>query len=159
MYQLDRFLTDVSARNPAQPEFVQAVEEVSASIIDLVNENPAYASAKILDRLTEPDRVVIFKVEWEDDAGELHVNRGYRVQFNNVLGPYKGGISFHPSVTRGGRKFLASEQIFKNGVQQGGWVVPVQSGDHSAPQLLRLVGRHVRRCRLEMLRELRRGNQ
>lgn len=123
MYELDRFIADVQARNPAQPEFVQAVEEVVASIIDLVNENPAYTSARILDRITEPDRAVLFKVEWEDDEGRVHVNRGYRVQFNNALGPYKGGIRFHPSVTLGGLKFLGFEQIFKNsltGLPMGG---------------------------------------
>jgi glutamate dehydrogenase (NADP+) len=83
-------------------------------VIDEINANPVYMSEKILERLTEPDRVVSFRVEWEDDSGELHVNRGYRVQFNNALGPYKGGIRFHPSVTLGGLKFLAFEQTFKN---------------------------------------------
>lgn len=123
MYELSRFLADIQAKNPAQPEFVQAVEEVTASVIDLVNENPAYTAARILDRITEPDRTVIFKVEWEDDRGQVQVNRGYRVQFNNVLGPYKGGIRFHPSVTLGGLKFLGFEQIFKNsltGLPMGG---------------------------------------
>src|SRR6056297_2560926 len=111
MYQLKSFVSGVERRNPAQPEFVQAVCE---SVIDEVNGNPAYLSAKILERLTEPDRVVTFRVEWEDDNGDVQVNRGYRVQFNNALGPYKGGIRFHPSVTLGGLKFLGFEQIFKN---------------------------------------------
>ncbi|TVR72207.1 MAG: NADP-specific glutamate dehydrogenase [Spirochaetaceae bacterium] len=114
MYELTNFIADLEKRNPAQPEFVQATEEVIESIIDVVNGNPAYLGAKILDRITEPDRVIQFKVEWEDDNQEVQVNRGYRVQFNNALGPYKGGIRFHPSVTLGGLKFLAFEQIFKN---------------------------------------------
>lgn len=114
MYQLKSFVSGVERRNPAQPEFVQAVQEVCESVIDEVNGNPAYLSAKILERLTEPDRVVTFRVEWEDDNGDVQVNRGYRVQFNNALGPYKGGIRFHPSVTLGGLKFLAFEQTFKN---------------------------------------------
>ncbi|MGM0431738.1 MAG: NADP-specific glutamate dehydrogenase [Spirochaetota bacterium] len=114
MYHLDSFLADVEQKNPAQPEFLQAVAEVVESIIDVVNDNPAYLNAKILERLTEPDRVVTFKVEWEDDNGEVQVNRGYRVQFNNALGPYKGGLRFHPSVSLGTLKFLGFEQIFKN---------------------------------------------
>lgn len=114
MYDLKNFIADLEKRNPAQPEFVQAVEEVIESIIEVVNQNPAYLGAKILDRITEPDRVIQFKVEWEDDNGDVQVNRGYRVQFNNALGPYKGGLRFHPSVTLGGLKFLAFEQIFKN---------------------------------------------
>jgi glutamate dehydrogenase (NADP+) len=114
MYQLKSFVAGVERRNPAQPEFVQAVREVCESVIDEINANPAYLSAKVLERLTEPDRVLTFRVEWEDDNGDVQVNRGYRVQFNNALGPYKGGIRFHPSVTLGGLKFLAFEQTFKN---------------------------------------------
>ena len=123
MYKLKSFITDLERRNPAQPEFVQAVAEVCGSVIDAVNANPAYVSGRILERLTEPDRVVTFRIEWEDDNGDLQVNRGYRVQFNNALGPYKGGIRFHPSVTLGGLKFLAFEQTFKNsltGLPMGG---------------------------------------
>jgi glutamate dehydrogenase (NADP+) len=114
MYDLDSLLANIEQRNPAQPEFIQAVAEVLESIIDFVNERPAYLNARILERITEPDRIYIFKVEWEDDAGDVQVNRGYRVQFNNALGPYKGGLRFHPSVTLGGLKFLAFEQTFKN---------------------------------------------
>ncbi|MFP4066565.1 MAG: NADP-specific glutamate dehydrogenase [Spirochaetaceae bacterium] len=114
MYKLDDFVSGVERRNPAQPEFVQAVREVCESVTDLINANPAYVDAKILERLTEPDRVITFRVEWEDDNGDVQVNRGYRVQFNNTLGPYKGGLRFHPSVTLGGLKFLAFEQTFKN---------------------------------------------
>jgi glutamate dehydrogenase (NADP+) len=123
MYDLKKFIAELEQRNPAQPEFIQAAEEVIDSIIDVVNASPAYLGSKILDRITEPDRVITFKVEWEDDNGEVNVNRGYRVQFNNALGPYKGGIRFHPSVTLGGLKFLGFEQTFKNsltGLPMGG---------------------------------------
>ncbi len=114
MYKLDQLMNDLQQRNPAQPEFIQAVHEVAESIIDVVNRNPRYLHARILDRIIEPDRVFIFKVEWENDDGQVEVNRAYRVQFNNALGPYKGGIRFHPSVTLGGLKFLGFEQTFKN---------------------------------------------
>ncbi len=114
MYEIKSFIEKLEKNNPSQPEFIQAVREVLESIIDMVNANPAYLQAKILERITEPDRVFMFKVEWEDDEGEVQVNKGYRIQFNNALGPYKGGLRFHPSVTLGGLKFLAFEQIFKN---------------------------------------------
>lgn len=123
MYDIKTFIADLEQKNPAQPEFIQAAEEVCESVVDVVNRNPAYLGAKILDRITEPDRVITFKVEWEDDNDEIQVNRGYRVQFNNALGPYKGGLRFHPSVTLGGLKFLGFEQIFKNsltGLPMGG---------------------------------------
>ena len=92
MYHFDSFMAELEQKNPAQPEFIQAVSEVVESIIDIVNENPAYLNAKILERITEPDRVISFKVEWEDDNGEVQVNRGYRVQFNNAIGPYRVGF-------------------------------------------------------------------
>ncbi len=114
MYRLDEFMADLERKNPAEPEFIQAAREVVESIIDVVNDNPAYVHAKILERITEPDRVYSFKVEWEDDNGDVQVNRGYRVQFNNALGPYKGGLRFHASVTLGSLKFLGFEQTFKN---------------------------------------------
>jgi len=114
MYEIKSFIEKLEKNNPSQPEFIQAVREVAESVIDMVNANPAYLQAKILERITEPDRVFMFKVEWEDDEGEVQVNKGYRIQFNNALGPYKGGLRFHPSVTLGGLKFLAFEQIFKN---------------------------------------------
>jgi len=107
-------MAELEKKNPSEPEFIQAVREVTESIIAVINENPAYLNAKILERITEPDRVIQFKVEWEDDNGQVKVNRGYRVQFNNALGPYKGGLRFHPSVTLGGLKFLGFEQTFKN---------------------------------------------
>jgi glutamate dehydrogenase (NADP+) len=114
MYHLNSFMSDLERKNPAQPEFIQAVREVIESVLDVVNENPAYLGTRILERITEPDRIITFKVEWEDDNGGVQVNRGYRVQYNNVLGPYKGGLRFHPSVTLGTLKFLGFEQIFKN---------------------------------------------
>ena len=113
-YDLDSFMANLEKKNPAEPEFIQAAREVVASVIDVVNENPQYLTNKILDRITEPDRVFSFKVEWEDDQGNIQVNRGYRVQFNNAIGPYKGGLRFHASVTQGSLKFLGFEQTFKN---------------------------------------------
>ncbi len=114
MYRLDTFMAELERKNPAEPEFIQAAREVIESIIDVVNDNPAYVHGKILERITEPDRIFTFKVEWEDDNGDIQVNRGYRVQFNNALGPYKGGLRFHASVTLGSLKFLGFEQTFKN---------------------------------------------
>ncbi len=114
MYEFNTFMAEIERKNQGEPEFIQAVREVAESLIDVVNENPAYVNAKILERITEPDRVISFKVEWEDDHGNVQINRGYRVQFNQVLGPYKGGLRFHPSVTQGGLKFLGFEQTFKN---------------------------------------------
>ncbi len=114
MYDYAKFMAELERKNPAQPEFIQAAGEIIASVIDTVNANPLYLKNKILDRITEPDRVISFKVEWEDDEHNIQVNRGYRVQFNNAIGPYKGGLRFHPSVTLGTFKFLGFEQIFKN---------------------------------------------
>ena len=114
MYQLEPFMAELEKRNPAQPEFIQAVREVIESVIDFVNANPAYEANNILERITEPDRVITFRVDWEDDEGHIHTNRGYRVQFNNAIGPYKGGLRFHRSVTLGTLKFLGFEQTFKN---------------------------------------------
>jgi glutamate dehydrogenase (NADP+) len=112
--ELDPFLTDLARRNPGQPEFLQAVREVAEKIFPFVQANPKYQKASLLERLTEPDRVVVFRVSWVDDAGEVRVNRGYRVQFNNSIGPYKGGLRFDESVDLSILKFLGFEQIFKN---------------------------------------------
>lgn len=120
---LDTFMDWVTGRSPNEPEFHQAVHEVAATILPFVNANPDYKKTCVLERLTEPDRVLSFRVTWEDDNGEMHVNRGYRVQFSNAIGPYKGGIRFHPSVTLSVLKFLGFEQIFKNsltGLPMGG---------------------------------------
>ena len=114
MSDMERFLQQVVARNPAEPEFHQAVREVVESIWPVVERTPRYRAGKVLERMVEPERVVIFRVPWVDDAGEIQVSRGYRVQMNGALGPYKGGLRFHPSVTLGTLKFLAFEQVFKN---------------------------------------------
>ena len=114
MYRLGDFMSEVERKNGGEPEFIQAVYEVVSSVIDTVNDNPLYVRNRILERIVEPDRAISFKVEWEDDDGNIQVNRGYRVQFNNAIGPYKGGLRFHASVTAGTMKFLAFEQTFKN---------------------------------------------
>ncbi len=101
-------------KDPAQPEFHQAVEEVLNTLESTVDRHPEFVQAKIYERVVEPDRVIMFRVPWMDDDGEVHVNRGFRVQFNNAIGPYKGGLRFHPSVNLGIIKFLGFEQIFKN---------------------------------------------
>jgi len=123
MTDLDGFLGRIEKRSPNEPEFHQAVREVAETLWPFLQDNPRYAQANILERLTEPDRIVSFRVTWEDDAGAIHVNRGYRVQFSNAIGPYKGGLRFHPSVNQSVLKFLGFEQIFKNaltGLPMGG---------------------------------------
>lgn len=107
-------MAQVVAKNPGQPEFHQAVEEVIQSVFPWIESNPKYEKARILERVVEPERVIIFRVPWMDDQGEVRINRGYRVQMNSALGPYKGGIRFHPSINLGILKFLAFEQVFKN---------------------------------------------
>jgi glutamate dehydrogenase (NADP+) len=111
---LERIYTDVLARNPGEREFHQAVREVLESIGPAVDKHPEYADAKIVERICEPERQIIFRVPWEDDSGAIHINRGFRVEFNSALGPYKGGLRFHPSVLLGTVKFLGFEQVFKN---------------------------------------------
>lgn len=111
---VDQFMADVTRANPHQPEFHQAVSEVAEKVIPFINQHTKYERARILERLVEPDRAIIFRVAWEDDRGEIHVNRGYRVQFSNAIGPYKGGLRFDASVNLGILKFLGFEQIFKN---------------------------------------------
>ena len=107
-------IAQVKAKNPAEPEFHQAVQEVAESLELILSRHPEYRSAKILERMVEPERVVMFRVPWQDDQGEFHINRGFRIQMNSAIGPYKGGLRFHPSVTLGILKFLAFEQVFKN---------------------------------------------
>lgn len=108
------FMQDVISRNPHEPEFHQAVHEVAEAVIPYLNEHPEYGNSGLLARLTEPERTVIFRVPWVDDMGEVQVNRGYRVQFSSAIGPYKGGLRFHPTVNLSILKFLGFEQIFKN---------------------------------------------
>ncbi len=111
---VDRLMVDLEKRHPGEPEYHQAVREVLESIEEVYNANPQFEAAGVIDRIIEPDRIVIFKVPWEDDQGRVHVNLGYRIQFNSVIGPYKGGLRFHPSVNLSILKFLGFEQIFKN---------------------------------------------
>ncbi len=120
---LEKFMEGVVLRNPGEVEFHQAVHEVAMDIIPYMADKPHYKDLRILERMTEPDRIVSFRVVWEDDKGDLRVNRGFRVQQNNAIGPYKGGIRFHPSVNQSVLKFLAFEQVFKNsltGLPMGG---------------------------------------
>ncbi|HRI45745.1 MAG: NADP-specific glutamate dehydrogenase [Ignavibacteriaceae bacterium] len=111
---LNKILSEVKAKNPAEPEFHQAVQEVAESLEVVLERHPEYRSAKILERMVEPERVIMFRVPWMDDQGEIHVNRGFRIEMNSAIGPYKGGLRFHPSVNLGILKFLAFEQVFKN---------------------------------------------
>ncbi|TSA29169.1 MAG: NADP-specific glutamate dehydrogenase [Bacteroidetes bacterium] len=111
---IEKILHDLEKKNPGELEYLQAVREVLESIESVYNENPQFASVNIIDRIVEPDRIYTFKVSWVDDTGKVLVNRGYRVQFNNAIGPYKGGLRFHPSVNLSILKFLGFEQIFKN---------------------------------------------
>ena len=120
---LQAYMDWVVDRNPGETEFHQAVHEVAETVIPFINDNLVYSKIKVLHRMAEPDRTISFRVTWADDNGEVHVNRGYRVQFNNSIGPYKGGIRFHPSVTQSVLKFLGFEQTFKNsltGLPMGG---------------------------------------
>jgi glutamate dehydrogenase (NADP+) len=107
-------MAEVKAKHPAQPEFHQAVQEVAESLSLVLERHPEYRSSKILERIIEPERVIIFRVPWVDDQGEIHINIGFRIEMNSAIGPYKGGLRFHPSVNLGILKFLAFEQVFKN---------------------------------------------
>ena len=107
-------MAEVKAKNPAEPEFHQAVQEVVESLAIVLEKHPEYRQHKIVERIIEPERVIMFRVPWRDDAGTLHVNRGFRIQMNSAIGPYKGGLRFHPTVNLGILKFLAFEQVFKN---------------------------------------------
>ena len=107
-------MSEVQAKNPAEPEFHQAVQEVAESLVPVLDRHPEYRYAKILERIIEPERVLMFRVSWVDDQGQVRVNRGFRIEMNSAIGPYKGGLRFHPSVNLGILKFLAFEQVFKN---------------------------------------------
>jgi len=111
---VEAFMEDIIAKNPGEKEFHQAVQEVAESIMPFVQKNPKYKKAKILERIAEPERVVLFRVPWIDDSGEYQINKGYRIQMNSAIGPCKGGLRFHPSVNLSILKFLAFEQVFKN---------------------------------------------
>ena len=111
---VDKLMNELEKKHPGEVEYLQAVREVLESIADVYNDNPQFESAAVIERLVEPDRIFTFKVPWLDDSGNVHVNLGYRVQFNNAIGPYKGGLRFHPSVNLSSLKFLGFEQIFNN---------------------------------------------
>ena len=112
--EVNDFMTKIIAKNPGEGEFHQAVKEVAESLMGFIDENPKYKTAKILERMAEPERVIIFRVPWLDDKGNIQINRGFRVQMNSAIGPYKGGLRFHPTVNLGILKFLAFEQVLKN---------------------------------------------
>jgi glutamate dehydrogenase (NADP+) len=111
---VNAFLEAVAKRNANEPEFMQAVKEVAETVIPFIEQNPKYQGKMLLERMVEPERVIMFRIAWIDDAGNTQVNRGYRIQMNSAIGPYKGGIRFHPSVNLSILKFLAFEQVFKN---------------------------------------------
>ena len=121
---VEEFLEVVAERNPCQPEYLQAVAEVIESLWPFISKNPHYAENALLERLVEAERVIQFRVCWVDDHGDTQVNRGYRVQHNSAIGPYKGGLRFHPSVDQSVLKFLAFEQTFKNSLT----TLPMGSG-------------------------------
>jgi len=112
--KVKQFMNEVITANPGEKEFHQAVQEVAEKIIPFIEENPKYKHAKVLERMVEPERVIMFRVAWVDDEGNIQINKGYRIQFNSAIGPYKGGLRFHPSVTLSILKFLGFEQVFKN---------------------------------------------
>lgn len=121
--EIQLFIKELEKKNPMEPEFIQAVKEVLESIESVYNANPHFNTYGLLERLVEPDRTIIFRVPWQDDNGKVQVNRGFRIEFNSVLGPYKGGLRFHPDVSLGTFKFLGFEQLFKNaltGLPMGG---------------------------------------
>jgi glutamate dehydrogenase (NADP+) len=113
-HKAEKFMANIIARNPGELEFHQAVREVAESLVPFIEENPKYKHAKVLERIAEPERVILFRVPWLDDKGEIQINKGYRIEMNSAIGPYKGGIRFHPTVNLGILKFLAFEQVFKN---------------------------------------------
>src|SRR3990172_7775477 len=111
---VQQVMAGIRAKNPAEPEFHQAAQEVFESLIPVLDRHPEYRSAKLLERVAEPERVIMFRVPWMDDRGDVQVNRGFRIEMNSSIGPYKSGLRFHPSVNLGILKFLAFEQVFKN---------------------------------------------
>ena len=112
--RVEQFMARIKAKNPSEPEFHQAVMEVAESLIPYIEEHPKYKHARVLERIAEPERVVMFRVPWMNDKGEVEINRGFRIEMNSAIGPYKGGLRFHPTVNLGILKFLAFEQVFKN---------------------------------------------
>ncbi|MGA0435530.1 MAG: Glu/Leu/Phe/Val dehydrogenase dimerization domain-containing protein, partial [Flavobacteriales bacterium] len=111
---ISAFISEVAAQNPNEPEFIQAVQEVAETVIPFIANHPKYSDHRILERMVEPERIIMFRVPWTDDNGNVHVNKGYRIEFNSAIGPYKGGLRFHPTVNLSVLKFLGFEQVFKN---------------------------------------------
>ncbi len=111
---MEKILSSIVQRDPQEKEFHQAVQEVLHTVKPVLDRNPEFRTQAVLERITEPERVIMFRVPWMDDQGQVHVNRGFRVEMNSAIGPYKGGLRFHPSVTLSIIKFLAFEQVFKN---------------------------------------------
>ena len=123
MKEIENLKKAVAEKNPGEPEFLQAVNEVLDSLVPVLTKHPEYLNEAILERMVEPERTIIFRVPWVDDKGQIRVNRGYRVEFKSAIGPYKGGLRFHPSVNLGIIKFLGFEQVYKNaltGLPMGG---------------------------------------
>ncbi|GIR12924.1 MAG: hypothetical protein CM15mP23_14990 [Cryomorphaceae bacterium] len=112
--KIQAFIDSVKVRNPNEPEFIQAVTEVAETVLPFIENNPKYNNTMLLERMVEPERVIMFRVPWLDDKGDIQVNRGFRIEMNSAIGPYKGGLRFHPTVNLGILKFLAFEQVFKN---------------------------------------------
>src|SRR6056297_3717394 len=142
MSYIDEVIKKTKEKNPFEKEFIQAVEEVLISLSPVIEEHPEYAEANILERLVEPERQIMFRVPWVDDDGNLQVNRGFRIQFNGAIGPYKGGLRFHPSVYIGIVKFLGFEQIFKNALTglplgRGEGEADFQPNGKSDPEVIR----------------------
>jgi glutamate dehydrogenase (NADP+) len=127
-YTVDSFMESLVAKNPGEPVFHQAASEVVSSVVPILDRHPQLVEAKILERICEPERVLMFRVPWVDDKGEVQVNRGYRIEMNSAIGPYKGGLRFHPTVTLGILKFLAFEQVFKNALT----TIPIGAGKGGA---------------------------
>ena len=139
---IERVIAEVKAKNAHEPEFCQTVEEVFSSLSPLVDAHPEYEKNAILERMVEPERVIMFRVPWEDDKGNMHVNRGYRVQFSSVIGPYKGGLRFAPNVNLSIIKFLGFEQTFKDSLT----TLPIGGAKGGSDSGCRLPGRRPR-CR------------
>ena len=123
MSYAERILEELKAKNADQPEFIQAATEILSTLGPALDAHPEYEENALLERFVEPERVVMFRVPWVDDSGKVQVNRGYRVEFNSAIGPYKGGLRFHPTVTLGMLKFLGLEQILKTALPRFPWVV------------------------------------
>ena len=156
---IESFMKKIIAKNPGEPEFHQAVFEVAETVIPFIEKYPEYKKAKILERIAEPERVIMFRVPWMDDKGDFQINRGFRIQMNSAIGPYKGGLRFHPTVYLGILKFLAFEQVFKNslttlpmGGGKRGRARPVQARPRGSPDTRG-------RCRVDLTSQAGRSGQ